>query len=98
MNPIYVVMESPHRWLILAGVSFVAGTFGAIEMLALVLPHVIARVWLLALLALTLYFVVRALLDWKQRVLVESGMSPNGDALSEAPVREGSRPVGDPQP
>lgn len=64
-------MESPHRWSILAGISFLAGCFGAIEMLALVWPHIVARIWLLAFLILTVYFLIRAFLHWKDDLLAE---------------------------
>lgn len=65
MNPIYAILESPHRWLILAGVSFLAGCIGAMTMLAFAWNRAIPRVWLYLALALTLYFAVRAFLQWK---------------------------------
>ena len=48
MNPIYAVIESPYRWLILAGIAFLVGTFGAMAMLAYAWPHTIDRIWLVA--------------------------------------------------
>lgn len=95
-------MESPHRWLILAGISFLAGCFGAIEMLALVWPHVIAHIWLIAFLLLTAYFLVRAFLEWKRRLLeadtppAERGVRTAAEVreVSAARAGEGSRPAG----
>lgn len=93
MNPVYSIMESRHRWLILAGIAFLAGLFGAIEMLALVWPHMVARVWLLAFLALSLYLLVRAVLDWKQRVLTETEMSGQSAAQPSNGRGGGSHPL-----
>lgn len=93
MNPVYSIMESRHRWLILAGIAFLAGIFGAIEMLALVWPHMVARVWLLAFLALTVYFLVRAVLDWKRRVLAQTEVSGEPTAQPRSERGAGSRPL-----
>lgn len=71
MNPYYTIMESPHRWLILAGIAFVAGAVGAMMMLAYAWPHWLARIWLLAGLVISVGFLVRALLDWKRSVEAE---------------------------
>jgi hypothetical protein len=60
-------MESPHRWLILAGIALLAGMLGAIAMLAYAWPHAIARIWLWAGIIVTLALLVQALRDWKQR-------------------------------
>ena len=68
MNPVYAIMESRHRWLILAGLSFGAGCFGAMAMLADGWSHTLARVWLYAGLLVAIYFVVRAVLDWNSRL------------------------------
>jgi hypothetical protein len=59
MNPIYSILESPHRWLLLSGISFLAGVIGGIVMLALVWPHAIARIWLIAALVIAAYFLMR---------------------------------------
>jgi hypothetical protein len=64
VNPIYAILESPHRWLILAGLSFLAGLLGTMMMLAYAWPHWLARVWFLIGLALAIYFLVQAFLDW----------------------------------
>lgn len=64
-NPIYAILESPHRWLILAGLSALACLLGTIMMLAYDAPHWLARVWFYLALAITLYFLVQALLDWR---------------------------------
>jgi hypothetical protein len=72
LNPIYAVMESAHRWLILSGIAFLAGTFGAMMMLAYVWPQWLIRVWLIGWLLAAGVLLVRALLDWKARV--EAGL------------------------
>jgi hypothetical protein len=66
VNPIYAVMESPYRWLILAGIAFLVGTFGAMAMLAYAWPHTIDRIWLLAGLLATIVFLVLAAREWMQ--------------------------------
>jgi hypothetical protein len=64
VNPIYAIMESPYRWLILAGLSFLAALLGTMVMLSQGWSHWLERVWFLAALALALYFLVQALLEW----------------------------------
>lgn len=64
MNPIYAIMESPHRWLILAGIAFLAGTVGAMMMLAYAWPHWLDRLWLLAGLAATAGLLIQAAREW----------------------------------
>jgi hypothetical protein len=90
MNPIYWIQESPHKWPILAGISFLAGIFGADFMLALVWPHTVARVWLVGYLLLAVYFLARAFLEWKARLDEgladgESAPSDKGSAVSDTP-------------
>ena len=68
MNPIYSIMESPHRWLILAGLVFLLAMLGAIAMLAYAWPHAVARVWLWIGIVVTLGFLIQAVRDWKRRV------------------------------
>lgn len=68
MNPVYSVLESEYRWLILAGLSFGAGFVGAIAMLAFIWPHTLARIWFYAGFVLGLYFLIRAFLEWKASV------------------------------
>lgn len=49
-------------------------------MLAYVWPHPLIRIWLLAGLALTLYFVIRAALDYFDRLeLIDEERPPGGD-------------------
>ena len=67
MNPFYTIMESPHRWLILAGISFAAGMLGAIMMIAYTWPHTASRIWFYAGTLAALYFLARAFWDWKKR-------------------------------
>jgi hypothetical protein len=66
MNPIYAVMESQYRWLILAGIAFIIGTFGAMAMLAYAWPHALDRIWLLAGLLVSVMFLCLAARDWLQ--------------------------------
>jgi hypothetical protein len=65
MNALYSILESKYRWLSLAGISFTAGCVGAMMMLALAWSHGVALAWLYLGLLLTLYFCVRAFLEWK---------------------------------
>lgn len=64
MNPYYAVMESRHRWLILAGLSFGAAFVGAIMMLAWNWPHVFIQVWFYVGAALTVVFLAQAVRAW----------------------------------
>jgi hypothetical protein len=64
-------MESPYRWLILAGLAFGAGCIGAMAMIAYGWPHLLPRLWLVAGLVLTAAFLVLALLQWKAAVEAE---------------------------
>ncbi len=66
MSSVYAILESPHKWLILAGIAFTAACVGAIMMLALTWQHGVARAWFYVLFVATLYFLVRAFLDWKR--------------------------------
>lgn len=93
MNPVYAIMESPHRWLILAGISFLAGSLGAIEMLALVWPHIVARIWLLAFLLLTVYFLIRAFLRWKNNLLAGAAPTEERTVRTAEDVRRESAPA-----
>lgn len=74
MNPVYTILESKQRWLILAGLSFTAGCVGAMMMLAFEWKHVVVSAWLYLGLALTLVFLVRAFVDWKRdaEITIES--------------------------
>ena len=68
MNPIYTIMESQHRWSILAAIAFGAGCLGAMMMLAYAWPHPLALIWLLAGVAACAYCLIRALLQWREGV------------------------------
>ena len=61
-------MEHPRRWLILAGLSFLVGIVSTIAMLAYVVPHPVARVWLILWLLITAGCLLMALADWKRRL------------------------------
>ena len=65
MNPLYSLMESPHRWWLLAGISFVAGCFGGIILLAYRLPHLLGQIWLYACLFAAIAFLVAGIQEWK---------------------------------
>jgi len=83
-NPVYALMESPYRWLILAGISFVACLLGTMMMLAYTWPHSLARGWLYLTILLTAYFLVQALLDWRAQ-LPDPGGAPS---THESPATE----------
>ena len=68
MNPVYSILESKYRWLILAGLSFTAGCVGAMMVLAFQWAHPVALVWLYAGLLASVYFGARAFLEWKSQV------------------------------
>lgn len=68
MNPVYSILESPHRWTILAGLSILAAVIGAIAMMAYGWPHTVELIWFYAGLAATLFFLARALIGWKTSV------------------------------
>lgn len=68
MNPVYSILESKYRWLILAGLSFTSGCVGAMMMLAFTWQHPVALVWLYLGLLLTVGFLVRAFQEWKSEI------------------------------
>lgn len=68
MNIPYAILESRHRWLILAGLSFLAGILGAIAMLAFDWPHPLAEAWLYAALAATAALLLTAFVQWKNEI------------------------------
>jgi fatty acid desaturase len=68
MNTYYSIMESRHRWLILAAIAFAAASVGAIVMLAYGWSHTLVRVWFYAGALVTVYFLVQAFLHWKESV------------------------------
>ena len=76
MNAVYSILESKYRWLSLAGICFTAGCVGAMMMLALAWKHEVALVWLYLGLLSTLFFCVRAFLDWKSAA--EASLAPTG--------------------
>lgn len=82
MNAVYVILESKYRWLSLAGISFIAGCVGAMMMLALAWRHEVALVWLYLGLFLTIYFCVRAFLEWKADA--EASLNPKGEGRNKA--------------
>lgn len=71
MNPIYSLIESPHRWLIGAATAFVAAFFGVMFMLAYTWPHWLATTWFYLLLAATIFCLIQAFIEWRRRVETE---------------------------
>jgi len=91
VNPIYSILESPHRWLILASLAFGAGVVGAIVMIVYDWPHDLARVWFYASLVVTLYCVGRGLISWKQAVepaLIETATPEQADSSAAGETEE----------
>ena len=78
-------MESPNRWFILAGIAFVAGTIGAMMMLAYAWPHWLDRLWLIAGLVATVVFLILALNDWLAEVKREA--TPEQQRPRKTPLR-----------
>jgi NADH:ubiquinone oxidoreductase subunit 6 (subunit J) len=68
LNPMYSIMESPHRWLILAGITFGADVLTSMVMLIHDFSHGFIQIWVYAGLIMTIYFLARAFLEWKQDV------------------------------
>lgn len=75
MNPVYTIMESPHRWLILAALSLAIGAIGAMAMIAYTWPHWLARAWLYLGILATLSFLVSAFVEWQRTPQEESSDS-----------------------
>ena len=65
MNPVYLVLESRHRWLIIVAIASGAAVVGAILMIVYNWPHLLARIWFYVGLAVSLYAVWRAFSDWR---------------------------------
>jgi hypothetical protein len=68
VNIVYTVLESPNRWSILAALSSIAGLVGAIVIITYAWSVWLARIWLLAGLAIAAYCLVRLLLQFKAQV------------------------------
>ncbi len=64
----YTITESPHMWFILAGISALVTLIGTMAIVIYDWSHVFARVFFYCGFALTIVFVVLAVLDWKDRV------------------------------
>jgi hypothetical protein len=73
---VYAVLESPHRWSILAGVSATGGLVGAMAFLAWGWSVWLARVWVVAGLAVAAYCLVRLVLQWKEQVDEATNLAP----------------------
>jgi uncharacterized membrane protein len=67
----YSIIESPHRWSILAGITAVVTLVGTMAIIIYDWSHVFARVFFYAGLGITLVFLIMALLEWKDRVQEE---------------------------
>lgn len=69
MNTIrYSIAESPHMWFIVAGITALVTLVGTMAIIIYDWSHVFARVFFYCGFALTIVFVVLAVLDWKERV------------------------------
>ena len=64
MNPIYTIMESRQRWLILAGIALTIGSVGAIAIITYNWSHWLARAWFYAGALATLIFLGLAIHQW----------------------------------
>jgi hypothetical protein len=67
VTPIYSILESPHRWWILAGIGLTAAFIGTIFMLAFRWPHSLAIIWFYLCLIAAIYCAICGILDWKAR-------------------------------
>lgn len=69
MNTIrYTITESPHMWFIVAGITALITLVGTMAIIIYDWSHVFARVFFYCGLALTIVFVILAVLDWKDRI------------------------------
>lgn len=66
----YAILESPHRWVILGGLSILAASAGAIMIMGYGWSHSVALLWFLAGLLASLFFLGRSVWDWFVRVQV----------------------------
>lgn len=83
---IYAITDSRHRWLILAAIAFTAALLGTMAILAYGAGHVLGLLWFYALVALTLYCLVQAFLEWKGEA--EDALGPTSrDGAEEMPPR-----------
>lgn len=65
MNPVYALMESRYRWLILAAFAFGAGVIGAIAMLVYAWPYWLARAWFYLGFIITIGCLIQAFRTWR---------------------------------
>jgi hypothetical protein len=68
VNPLYSLQESPHRWLILGGLTFLVALLGAMVSLAYGWPYWLGRTWFWLGASITVVFLVLAFVEWKRRV------------------------------
>jgi len=68
VNPVYGILESPHRWIILAGLSFLAACVGAIAMMGYGWSHTVAQIWFYAGFVTAVVCLGRSILQWKRAV------------------------------
>jgi hypothetical protein len=80
-----MILESRHRYLILAGTFFLVGCLGSIVMLVHNVDLSLARGWFYLFLTASLYSLTRGFLEWKAEVEAELG--PGGSDGAE-PHRE----------
>lgn len=81
----YSLVESPHMWFILAGISALATLIGTMAIIIYDWSHVFARVYFYAGFALTIVLIVLGVLNWKDRM----------DELLKMEEAAGNRRAGD---
>lgn len=83
MNPVYSLLESPHRWSILAGLAFLTGCVGAIAMIAYGWSHTLAQLWFYLGAIATAVFLLMAFIQWRSEIevlLQQSSRGPTGES------------------
>ncbi|HZU12717.1 MAG TPA: hypothetical protein VFB58_07740 [Chloroflexota bacterium] len=85
MNLWYSIWESPHRWSLLAGMTFFAGLAVTIFMLAVGWDHTLDRVWLYLVLLATAALLVLAGRDWVRRTEAAIDAAPDQENQDVAP-------------
>ena len=79
MSPYYTIMESPHRWSILAALNFGAACIGTVVMLSWGWAHWLCTLWFYAGTILALVFAFLAVQNYFRHVVKrnEQGDLPN---------------------
>ena len=93
MNAVYTILESPYRWWILTGLAFTAASVGAVAMLSWGWPHTLELIWFYAGFFCSLFFLTRAVLDWKDRLSVSLDGPQEGHRADRRERAAASRPA-----